>query len=416
MLLLAALPLQWFLVVGNLRLHLVAMLVFLALVGVTHRLRTVAPVFEVTAVFVLANAALCVIWLATNAYHGLGYRQPLQQAVYLAVFLAVATVVLRGAPVDRWVETLRWAALAVCTTLTVALSLSMALNDVNPVAVFAQTIATADPQVLQRELFRTAFTGFGINENVVRGNIRHEIFGAVLVGMTVSATCTAIRPFGSRAAHRLYLASMGLGVLLVLVSMSRSLMIATAIWPLLLLARTVSSLRITPRLVGGLLLSTVGIVLLAVSGGLTVLRVRFTEDTGSYEARDSLLDKAFANIGSHAVTGGVATAGESSHNFVLDTWLRAGVFAAAAAVVVVVVLLGLFLSLAATLHREPDWMLPVTAMLALPLVRLFTAGGGLIPPVSWVGLGVAAGFLTWRHATRRRGGTGHLRRPADAWP
>jgi hypothetical protein len=41
-------------------------------------------------------------------------------------------------------------------------------------------------------------------------------------------------------------------------------------------------------------------------------------------------------------------------------------------------------------------MLPVTAMLALPVVRLFTAGGGLIPPVQWVALGVAAGFLAYR--------------------
>jgi hypothetical protein len=42
------------------------------------------------------------------------------------------------------------------------------------------------------------------------------------------------------------------------------------------------------------------------------------------------------------------------------------------------------------------WVVTVTAMLLLPLVRMFTAGGGLIPPVSWVGLGIAAGFLVYR--------------------
>ena len=54
-----------------------------------------------------------------------------------------------------------------------------------------------------------------------------------------------------------------------------------------------------------------------------------------------------------------------------------------------------------TLHLEPAWMLPVAVMFALPLVRIFTAGGGLIPPVSWVGLGLAVGFLAYRRAQIR---------------
>ena len=61
---------------------------------------------------------------------------------------------------------------------------------------------------------------------------------------------------------------------------------------------------------------------------------------------------------------------------------------------------GLFVALAFTLPNEPDWMLPVTAMIALPVVRMFTAGGGVIPPVQWVGLAIVAGLLTYRSLLR----------------
>lgn len=403
---LAALPLQWFVVAGPLRLHVAAMLLFTAVVAVTYRGRAFTPVLGLAAPFVAANLALCIIWLCAQAYHGLGFRQPVEQLFFLALFVALATVVARALVLDtdQFVRRFRWTALVVGVSLVVGLSFSMLVNGVNPALVFARSVAAADPEVLQKELFKAAFTGFGFNEDVVRGNFRHEVFGAVLVGMQVAATCTALRPFTSELARRAYQVSMGLCVFLIVVSMSRSVMIAAAVWPLLSLLRALLAVRITPRLVGGSLLVGLAGVLLAVTGVLTVLWVRFTQEDSSYVARGDLLDRAFANLGTSLFFGGVSTRGESSHTFVLDTWLRAGVFAALAAVAVLVLLLGLFLSLASSLHREPSWMLPVTAMLALPLVRMFTAGGGVIPPVSWVTLAIAAGFLVYRRTSRRASG------------
>lgn len=397
-LLLAVLPLQWFIVPGGVRLHLLVMVVFLGLALLTYRAQAFVAVLRLTFPFVAACGALSAIWLAANVYHGTALRQPLQQLVYLAVFVAVGTVVHRGLAGESTssVATLRWSALIVSVTLVTGLSISLALNDVNPATVFARTIAAGDPEILQKELFRAAFTGFGFDEGVARGNFRHEIFGAVLVAMTLSAACTGLLPFRSASARRLYVGSMALATFLILLSLSRSVIIALAAWPLLALLRATLAARVTPRLVGGVLLAAGTALVLSLAGVLTVLWVRFTQDTGSYTARDNLLELAFANIGSNTVMGGVTTAGASSHNFVLDTWLRAGVFAAVAATLATVLLLGLFLSLAATLNREPHWMLPVVVMLALPLVRIFTAGGGLIPPVSWVGLGLAAGFLAHR--------------------
>jgi len=398
LLLMAALPLQWFIVAGPLRLHIVVMLGFVGVTVATHRARAFLPVLRVSLPFVVANGVLCAVWIGANAYNGLGFRQPVQQAAYLAVFVAVGAVLHRGVALNGhgFIELMRWAALVTALSLLVALSYSMMSNGVNPAAVFSKTISSADPEILQKELFKTAFTGFGYEEDVVRGNIRHEVFGALLLAMCLSAACVGLRPFASRRQRVVYRISLGLGAVLIVLSMSRSVMIATAIWPLLGAFRPMLAGRISPRVIGSALLGLGIAAAMAAVGVLNVIWVRFTQDTGSYEARDTLLEEAYRNIVSHMLTGGVGTASASSHNFVLDTWLRAGVFGAAAALLVVVLVVGLFVSLALNLQREPAWMLPVVALLALPMVRMFTAGGGLIPPIQWVGLGMVAGFMAHR--------------------
>ncbi len=81
--------------------------------------------------------------------------------------------------------------------------------------------------------------------------------------------------------------------------------------------------------------------------------------------------------------------------------MRAGVLGGLAALVTVVLVIALFLQLTRRLPSEPAWLLPVTAALALPIVRFFTAGGGVIPPPQYVALGVVAGFLTYRLSLAR---------------
>ena len=415
--LLGVLPLQWYVLTNGVRLHLAGMILLLLVTVVAVPTRWWASAARVAMPFVLANAALCVIWVAADLVNGALPVQPAKQAAFLAVFLAVAALTLRGLVRDheRWVRTMRWSAAVTVASLLVALSASMLLNGVNPALVMGQTIASGDPEILQKELFRTAFTGFGFDEETVRGNIRHEVFGALLVSMTVTAACQAMIPLRRGPGLRVVQLSMVLGAALLLVSMSRSVLIAAACWPLLLVARAFTGGRLPRRMVGALVATALAVVVLAASGLGRVLWIRFTQDTDSYSARDTLLSDAFTNIGQNLLTGGVETASASSHNFVLDTWLRAGVFAALAALAVVLLLLGLTVSLGVRLHREPAWMVPVTAMLLLPLVRIFTAGGGLIPPVSWVGLGLVAGFVGYRRWLLRAPDTAEERdAPVDA--
>jgi len=394
----AVLPLQWFVVGAGLRLHMAAILLVAAVVLGTHRGHLASRVVRLTEPFVIANFALTVIWVFANRYHSFGVRQPAEQMLLLVAFVAVGVAVLAVLrnPDRRGVELLRWSTWVCMVSLVVAMTFSMAANGVNAAEVFGRTITSADPEILQRELFRSAFGGFGLAEESVMGNIRHEVFGALLMAMCLSSACRLLRPFTTRLQSATYLLGQGLAVLLLLLSMSRSVILALAMWPLLGLLRQLLVGRVTPRGAGAgiLLIGTGG--LLAAVGVLQVLWVRFTQDTGSYEARDNLLQQAYDSLGRSMATGGVSTKSASSHNFVIDTWLRAGIVASLAALIVVVIVCGLFIALAFTLPQEPSWMLPVTAMLALPVVRFFTAGGGLIPPVQWVALGVAAGFLAYR--------------------
>lgn len=400
-LLFAALPAQWFMVpvpgLGPQRAHIIAIGLFTLAVLPLHRVRVHLAVVNRAWPFVAASVCLVAIWSVANFYHAMSLRQPFQEAVQLGAFVAVGVLVYRGArdPDTGILQAARWVALVCCSSLLVALSYSMSANGVNPAAVFGQTLAQADPGILQRELFRSAFMNFGFEDQAVRGNIRHEVFGAVLAAMVLSAAAERRYPLPPGAARALHRFSLALAATLLIVSLSRSVLLGAVAWPVLALVASMQRQQIGGRQLTALaaLVGAGGIAW--ASGFLSVLWVRFSQDTGSYDARGTLMDTALANIREHWLIGGIDVAGASAHNFVIDMWQRAGVFAALSALAVVVVLIGLWISLVGRLGSGPAWLLPVTAGLALPIVRLFTAGGGVIPPVQWVALGVVAGFLTY---------------------
>lgn len=396
-------PLQWVALgsspLGVVRMHQVAMLGFAAAVVVHYPLRRYAPGLRTSSLFVLANIYMVGSTAAVLAYQGKGFGAAVQHLLYLSVFVALTAffyqVATRRDP--AMLRTLRKAALVLCTSFVVGLSVAMAVNGVNPVAVLGQTIATADPQVFQKEVFKTAFAGFGLDDEQVAGNLRHEIFGSVLLSMLVSTWAMRVGPLPSQREVAVYRLSLIVGTVLLTMSLSRSVLLAALVWPLLALFRSGRRGTLSTRQVGMIMASVVGVAVLSASGLGAVIFNRFATDTTGYATRAGNYQEAFGAIADHWATGGYDTGNASTHNFIFDTLLRNGFLAALPAAIIVVMLLVVFTMLALRLHREPAWMVPVVAMLALPLVRLFTSGGGLIPPNEWVALAFVAGVLTmWR--------------------
>lgn len=402
----ATLPLQWFVVggtpLGIMRLHQTVLLLAVLIIFIVRPLRSNTLVMGVAMPFIALNVLMLAVWSAVSLFNGEVPRTPVQEMLYLGVFIIFGSYLARAASGAEpgALALLRWAGLAAAVTLVIAFGLSMLGNGVNPLNVLQNTIASADPEVLQKELFRSSFVGYGYDTDTVRGNIRHEVFGAVLAAMYVSVWAEGLLPGGGRA--RL-LRRIGLVMCagMLLISMSRAVLIAAAVWPLLALFRSAWNSSVTRRQVTIFYTAAIGFGLLVISGIAGVVWVRFTQDTQSYESRGGLYDRAFASIRQNFWTGGVETAGESSHNFVVDAWLRGGFFVALLAAAIMLVL---FLSWGNTILKlpsDPVWMLPIAAAFALPLDRMLTAGGGLIPPVSWVTLAIIAGAFAFKRTQKQ---------------
>lgn len=403
--LLSALSLQWFVVASSPlavgRFHQAALLAFAAIIWVVFQRRSaLGPVLRLVLPFVVATVFMLMAWTVVEVFQGDLPIKPIQQFLYLGAFLAVATFFYRTASEQQGsaVDMLRWSAAACGLTVTLAFVASMLKTGISFLDVTQQAIDAADPAIFVDNIYRASFGVFGLDPETVLGNIRHEVFAAVLLAMYVSAWAVRYRPLTTLPARAAYRASMIFGIVLLIFSLSRSIVLAALVWPVVVLIKAALVRRLTRTQIRVGVEALVLAALVLASGFGAVLWSRTAARTESYEGRVFGLRDAIAGIRDHFLFGGAEEIGvtETSHNFVLDAWLRAGVFVALPAVAIVVMLVGLWIFLLLRVHREPDWMLPVTVALALPLVRLVTAGGGLINPVEWVTLGFIAGVLAVR--------------------
>jgi hypothetical protein len=408
LLVLAALPLQWFRLPGpgSLRLHQAVLVAVLLWVLVRLRASAFTPALRMTRTFVALNVGLFLVAGAAVFYHGDSPLRFAQQFLLIAIFVAISTLAYRAASgaLPGAVELLRWSALVCSVVLLLALAFSMAVNGVNAVQVLSKAIATANPELLQSEIFHKALVGFGYEADQVKSNIRHEVFGAVLLALCISITAVRLRPLRSRAQRVLYTVSLVATVVMLLASLSRAVLLASLALPLFAL---VSALR-----AGGLtrnqlitIGSTVTIVgVLWITGLIGLVWARFTTDTTSYSSRDQLLQGALTEIRTHWLTGGVTVHKASSHNYVLDYWQTAGIFAAILALLVMLTVFAGWIMLIRRVGPREPWAMPLAAAIALPVVRFFTAGGGLMPPVQFVCLAMVAGLALGVLDSERRAG------------
>ncbi|MDP9240996.1 MAG: hypothetical protein M3O55_10240 [Actinomycetota bacterium] len=397
---LAAVPLQWFVVgstpVGVIRVHQLAALLFSACILAAYRFSKSRAVAHRFRWFIFANAILYVIWVTVALLKGRSAAEPAKQLVYLAVFLAFAAFFFAAAtdPGRTVIRALRWASPVTATVFLAAFVFSAQRNGLNAWALLKTSIATGDPNVLQFQLFRTSFVGFGYDLETVRANFRHEIFGGVLFSMYVSSWAYARVPVARNAERLAYRGGMLVCTLLLLLSLSRAIQLAAAVWPCLYVVRTIVTGRVNSRHRLAAVGAIVALGVVVGSGLGLLLWNRFTAETGSYTVRQDGFGFVLAQISEHFWTGDGETAGPTSHNFVLDAWQNAGVFVAIPAIAVFSIIVLSWLSLLSRLRVLPPEVLPVVAAMALPVVRLVTAGGGRVAIVEWLTLAFVAAVVT----------------------
>ncbi|MDQ4039392.1 MAG: hypothetical protein M3313_13830, partial [Actinomycetota bacterium] len=198
---LAGIPLQWFALgsspIGELRLHQLSMFALTGCVIVYYGLAKVAEGIRRQQFFILANLYMLVISAAMIVYNKQIPIQQSQTLLYIVSFAAISAFFFMAAIDSSYnmVDALRWSALVTSSVLIVAFAASLLKNGINPLSVVQQTIATGDPSILTQQLFGHAFVGFGFDLDTTQVQIRHEVFGGLLVSMYVASWAKAKRPF-----------------------------------------------------------------------------------------------------------------------------------------------------------------------------------------------------------------------------
>lgn len=400
----AMLPLQWFVISnvgGTLRLHQLAAVLLTSVILLRYGLPRVGRGVRGAQGFIIINAYMLVLWVAMNVFNGIGLSQPIKQVTFLVTFVAVLAMfyfAVRDKDIEL-IDALRWTVTATVAVLIAAFGYSMLSNGVNPLDVIQRTISSGDPNILQKELFRSSFAGFGFDSEEARGNLRHEVFGGLLFTMFISAWAVARRPFEIGRHLAIYRVALGLAALLLLSSLSRSILVAAVIWPALSLVRALLTGRVSTRQQLAVLGGIAGLGVLAVSGFLAVVWTRFTAETDSYNTREELFSLAIERIKDNFWTGGINTERTSSHNFLLDMWQRGGIFVGIPALIIFVYISWLWLRLLLQVRTIPNDLFVLVATMALPCVRLVTQGGGSLQIVEWVSLAFVLGVLAGTKGT-----------------
>ncbi len=392
---LALLPLRWFTIVstplGTLFLHEVGLLLFSMLAVVTIAPKIKALALERTAFLTSVIAAGFAVWGAASLFNSVSLAAELKQCFYLGSFVLVVAAFLCFAESEDQsaMRLLRWAGVLTTCTLLAALELALTINHVNALHVLTTAATSGDPSVIEAQLFRPAFAGFGISDSQAVSQLRHEVFAGLLVSLLVASWAQQRLPFHGRGARWLSQSAVVVASLLVVVSLSRSVQLAALSWPLLAGFRVALVGRVTRRQLVALALTGLVFVGVIASGLAGVIVQRITQDSTSYNERGAKLNAALDSIRQYPWTGGHYDDTISSHNFVIDAWLRGGVVMAGLMLAALLFVVWRFAGNVSVFARSPAWLVPVTAAFTLPLVRMFTIGAGLLTPPEWVCLAFA---------------------------
>jgi hypothetical protein len=431
--LLAVLPLQW-LTLGSFGLHNLALFPACALSVGAVPTSTRRWYLGWARSFLVAATLLCGLLALLAWYWGANPVAPSRTWVYIVTALLVTRIVAAATAdpgrYDRQIRVLGWSAPVTVAVYLVFFYRSMTRAGVS-ISMLVDGLVRGDPAVIEQVVYRSAFneaiTVSSSDPSFVASNLRHEIMAALLLaaGVTLWALLVRSWPYRSRVVFALSCVSVGM---IVMLSMSRAVTIGLVGPAVLLLgARTVWRASGSALMWIFLGVLPITVIVLVFTPYADLVYQRFFVETASYGARSGAtrdaLERLVSSPSALLMGGEQLTGRASSHNMVIDSWSAAGVSGAVSAVAVLVVLLRKWLAVAYQFiaAERLDALLYVILMTgALPFVRAFSGGAGLLHFVQWMLVGfflATSGGLAVRHSrSATRVGVGHehsLSDPAD---
>lgn len=319
------------------------------------------------------------------------------------VLLCVFVNVVIGQLLERrTAEMLFWAA-PVSLVVTVAVLAGPAIDaGVSPLASLIEAVNAGDPRPITYDVFRVTFDEIDARHGGlvnVSASFRHQM-------MRINVVALALTLIGAGAAfprHRRSLRVVAaLVVALVVVSLSRSTLLALGITGFVMAARPLVTGRFgasaAMRLAGVLVVAVVMVPTVSSLLGNTV-----TDETGrSYETRSAAISDAWSEAGSVLPFGvDVSHRSEpltSPHLLVFDWFLGGGPLGLVAGVALtLVVALNLWWAIARLMRAQGGeylWAVAAVLCFSLVLVRCLTASGGLLSPSTWIALGIGTALRT----------------------
>ncbi len=319
--------------------------------------------------------------------------------VLLCVFVHVVVVQLIERPTAAM---LFWAA-PVSLVVTLAVLAGPAIDaGVSPLASLVDAVNAGDPRPITYDVFRVTFDQIDARHGGlvnVSASFRHQMIRINVVALALTLIgAGAVFPRHRRSLRLVA----SLVVALVVVSLSRSTLLALGITGFVMAARPLVTGRFgasaAMRLVG---VSVVAVVMVPAVSSL--LGNTVTDESGrSYETRSAAISEAWGEAGSVLPFGvDVSDRSEpltSPHLLVFDWFLGGGPMGLVAGVALTgVVALNLWWATARLMRaRGGEYLWAVAAVLcfSLVLVRCLTASGGLLSPSTWIALGIGTALRT----------------------
>lgn len=344
-----------------------------------------------------------------------------KQLLYMGVGLAASVAAFSLAtPFAR--RALTWAAAVTATLGLLVLCRPLLAAGVNPAAVAWSALRSGQPDQLIYGVFQRAFIGSDVVvADPIQANLRHGLASALALSIFLTAL---VRPTLDLRRRRVADAGIALGAVFLALTLSRSAILAVLVWVLVMTLTPV--VRGRGRGAQWLLPAALvlGAVVILVLPAGRLFQERFIGEQGSAEVRSSNSTEVIEGFDRYAFGADGVTIDASPHDVVLDGLLAGGYVAAAAGLVV----LGSYLVILGRLVGDHltarPWALPLSRAAAIgvgvvPLVRLISAGGGLLNLAEWVGAGTFMGLVALERQQARalgvptgRPGTAATARPS----